>query len=66
MSITLTRLDSFLRNVKADENQIVKKIEELDVEIPKILFSDDSFHLTIKSHRITCYTGKKFQAVHYK
>ena len=53
MSITLTRLDSLLRNVKADENQIVKKIKELDVETPKILFADDAFHLTIKSHRIT-------------
>src|SRR5271167_1867434 len=53
MSITLTKLDSFLHEIHADEIDVVKKLKQLDLEIPKILFADDAMNLTMKSHRIS-------------
>jgi len=51
MSIALTKLDS-LREIEADENNIVEKIHELDLEVPKAIFSAEGINLSIRSHRV--------------
>jgi hypothetical protein len=53
MSVSLTKLDAFLRAFEADQVNVLKQVKLLDVEIPKTLFADDTLQVMMKAHKIS-------------